>query len=412
MQLGFENDFDIWHIYKYSVTTLILHDDEIHLVIKIPLADRDIPVSLIRAYDIPVPLSRNVTTNSKMGIFAQYDLRTTYMAIYRGYIKELSKVEYDDCVYAAGRFCMALTHMVATEHAESCLFALYAENDGDAQKFCSVKCSEKCLPYVKSLTELQWYITTHNKLELVITCPCKSHRQILSPPFSIFSLQKFCIGFSARLKLFPPVQTLGSVDQKLKMFETALVSWESKVDYRIFNNFSPRIIKTIPDILCKSPDGTKGISVSLHSEVIGELQYPDSKEFLLTLKSFSLIKTILKHVLISAVSLISTITFILALWRMHVFAFVWSGLKHCRWHKDELNCTARYQPGAAREVEMNWDEATGSTTSCMTNSNTACQTDTNTNMRTPRNVSANDLRTSRLIELCQAKIDSLEGDVN
>ena len=61
---------------------------------------------------------------------------------------------------------------------------------------------------------------------------------------------------------------------------------------------------------------------------------------------------------------------------------------------------------------MNWDEATGSTTSCMTNSNTACQTDTNTNMRTPRNASTNDLRTSRLIELCQAKIDSLEGDVN
>ena len=88
----------------------------------------------------------------------------------------------------------------------------------------------------------------------------------------------------------------------------------SKVDYRIFNNFSPHIIKTIPDKLCKSPDGIKGISVLLDSKVIGELQYPDSKEFLLTLKSLSLIKTIFKHVLISAVSLISIIAFILALW--------------------------------------------------------------------------------------------------
>ena len=82
----------------------------------------------------------------------------------------------------------------------------------------------------------------------------------------------------------------------------------SKVDYRIFNNFSPHVIKTIPGKLCKSPDGIKGISMSLDSEVIGELQYPDSKEFLLTLKSFSLIKTILKHVLTSAMA------FILALW--------------------------------------------------------------------------------------------------
>ena len=76
----------------------------------------------------------------------------------------------------AGRFCTALSHMVATEYAESCLFALYAENDGDAQKFCLVKFSEKCLPYVKTLTDLQWYITTSNKLELAITCPQKSYR--------------------------------------------------------------------------------------------------------------------------------------------------------------------------------------------------------------------------------------------
>ena len=47
------------------------------------------------------------------------------MAISGGYIKELTKSEYDDCIYAAGRFCTTLTHMVAAEHAESCLFALY-----------------------------------------------------------------------------------------------------------------------------------------------------------------------------------------------------------------------------------------------------------------------------------------------
>ena len=97
LQLSFENNFNIWHVYKYSVTTLILHEHEIHLVIKIPLADRDIPVSLIRAYDIPVPLSRNATDNTKREIFAQYDLRTKYMAISGGYIKDLTKTEYDNC---------------------------------------------------------------------------------------------------------------------------------------------------------------------------------------------------------------------------------------------------------------------------------------------------------------------------
>ena len=208
---------------------------------KMPLTDRDISISLVRVYDIPVPLPENATTNPKVGIFAQYDLRATYMAISGGYIKELTKSEYDDCIYAAGRFCTTLTHMVAAECAESCLFALYSENDDNTQRYCSVKFLEKYLLYVKSLTELQWYIATRDRLELAITCPHKSYRQIISPPFSIFSLQEFCIGFRKRVKLFASIKALGSVDQKLKMFETHWVSRRSNVDYQICNNFNPTL---------------------------------------------------------------------------------------------------------------------------------------------------------------------------
>ena len=39
LQLSFENDFNIWHVYKYLVMTVVLHEHEIHLVIRIPLAD-------------------------------------------------------------------------------------------------------------------------------------------------------------------------------------------------------------------------------------------------------------------------------------------------------------------------------------------------------------------------------------
>ena len=60
-----------------------------------------------------------------------------------------------------------------------------------------------------------------------------------------------------------------------------------------------------------------------------------------------------------------------------------------------------YHPGTAREVEMNLDKATGATTSRMMSSNTACGSNTNTNMKTLRNTSTNDLRASKLIELCQ-----------
>ena len=359
---------------------------------------------MIRAYDIPVPLSRNATDNTNREIFAQYDLQTKYMAISGGYIKDLTKTEYDDCAYVAGHFCTALTHMVTIDHAESCLFALYEENNNNIRKFCSVRFSEKHLPYVQALTELQWYIATCDQLELAVTCPCRCYCKVLLPPFNVFSLPKFCMGFGAQVKLFPLEKTLGTVDRTLKIFEAHLVSWGSKVDYRIFNNFSPHDMKVIHRKVHKHSDGIDGISVSLDSEIIGDLQYPESKEFLSSLKSFSLFKSTVKHVLILAASLIGVVTFVLALWQMHVFAFVWSGLKHCRRGEDESGPAARYQPGAPKEVELCFNGSTGATTSHVTNAS-----NTNTNQPTTVNTTIENstLRASKLIELCQAKIDSL-----
>ena len=110
------------------------------------------------------------------------------MVVSGGYFKKLTKSEYDDCVFVAGRFCTTLTHLVAAECTESCLFSLYSEHDENIQKYCSIKFLEKQLPYVKSLTEMQWYIATKEQLELVVTCPCKSYRHIVLPPFCIFTL--------------------------------------------------------------------------------------------------------------------------------------------------------------------------------------------------------------------------------
>ena len=179
---------------------------------------------MVKSYDIPVPLSRNATDIADKEIFAQYDLHTKHMAISGGYFKDLTKMEYDDCIYAAGHFCTALTHMVAIDHAESCLFALYEENENNIQKFCSVRFAERHLPYVQALMESQWYIAMHDSLELAVTCPCRHFCKVLLPPFSVFSLPKYCMGFGAQVKLFPMKQSLGTVDWTLQIFEAHLVS--------------------------------------------------------------------------------------------------------------------------------------------------------------------------------------------
>ena len=89
---------------------------------------------------------------------------------------------------------------------------------------------------------------------------------------------------------------------------------------------------------------------------------------------------------------------------MHVFAFVWSGLGHCRRGEDKSGPTARYQPGASKEVELHFNGSTGATTLHVTNAG-----DTNTNQPTTFDTTLDNrnIRASKLLELCQAKIDSL-----
>ena len=65
MQLAFEEDFDIWHVYKYSIVTLLLEN---HLIMEIPITDWDMTIKLLWVYDIPVPVSDNDTASAEIGI--------------------------------------------------------------------------------------------------------------------------------------------------------------------------------------------------------------------------------------------------------------------------------------------------------------------------------------------------------
>ena len=80
------------------------------------------------------------------------------------------------------------------------------------------------------------------------------------------------------------------------------------------------------------------------------------------------------------------------------------GLGHCRRGEDESGPTARYQPGASKEVELHFNGSTGATTSHVTNAS-----DTNTNRPTTVDTTLenSNIRASKLLELCQTKLDSL-----
>ena len=190
----------------------------------------------------------------------QYDLASNYLPVAGGYFRSLTMTEYKDCTFGA--------HMVPADCSYSCLFALYTEHDKIITKHCSMKFVEKHLPYVRSLNDMQWYITTKQRLELAVTCPRKKFRPFVRPGFSIITLKEFCIAFSAQVKLYAPVKNIGTIDWKLEVFNNSFIDY--KIIYFLIISIhapwklSKRGFETMPNKL-------DGISVPLDTELLGKL---------------------------------------------------------------------------------------------------------------------------------------------
>ena len=83
---------NIWHYYKYLTVTTVSHDDNLILLLKIPLVDSDSLMILYRVYNLPI-------FNHHIGKSLMYNLEAKNFAITKDYkyITTLTDSEFLKC---------------------------------------------------------------------------------------------------------------------------------------------------------------------------------------------------------------------------------------------------------------------------------------------------------------------------
>ena len=95
---------NIWHYCRYLTVTPMIDENQLILMIKIPLLDTDSTMTLYNTYNLPV-------FHPDIGKSLAYELEVSNLAITqdRNYVTILTESEFIKCTLAQGHFC-SLNH--------------------------------------------------------------------------------------------------------------------------------------------------------------------------------------------------------------------------------------------------------------------------------------------------------------
>ena len=141
---------DIWYFYKTLTCITYLEDNEIRIVLKIPLMNTKQKYEVYKVHNLPMPL-HHVSAESN-NYLVKYNLETEMLMASEDRTKFslLSESTYQMCNGYHYEFCNPETAFYQTNINKFCVMALFMQNQSDIKTLCkqSVVLDQK-LPITK-----------------------------------------------------------------------------------------------------------------------------------------------------------------------------------------------------------------------------------------------------------------------
>ena len=156
---------NIWHYYRYLTVTTVSHDDNLILLLKIPLVDSDSLMTLYRVYNLPI-------FNHHIGKSLMYNLEARNFAITKDnkYITTLTDSEFLKCTLANGHFCNLPSALYHIDYSSSCLSALFLKNSDKIHQYCHLAMTNITGPQAIYLDKGIWAISVGTVTTMEIRC--------------------------------------------------------------------------------------------------------------------------------------------------------------------------------------------------------------------------------------------------
>ena len=193
---------DIWYFYKTLTSITYLEDNEIRIVLKIPLINTKEEYEVYRIYNLPLPMATKQTN-----IMLKYTLETDMLMVSkdRSKFSLLAESAFHMCNSFHYRFCNPETAFYQANINRFCVVALFMQNQRDIKTFCKqMVILDQKLPLTSYLSYGLWIVVTN--VPLTFTINCQSHKPKtydikIESPFGIIKLNNTCKASNKYLQL-------------------------------------------------------------------------------------------------------------------------------------------------------------------------------------------------------------------
>ena len=122
---------NIWHYYMFLTVTPMINDNQLLLMIKIPLIDSDSTMTLYKIHNLPI-------YNPDIGKSLSYQLEGSNLAVTKdnSYVTILTEAEFIQCTLAQGHFCSLNTALYHIDYSKWCFAAVFLKQNGQINEYC------------------------------------------------------------------------------------------------------------------------------------------------------------------------------------------------------------------------------------------------------------------------------------
>ena len=196
---------DIWYFYKTLTCVTYLEDNEIRIVLKVPLINTREEYEIYRIHNLPLPMQHESTKQDD--ILLKYNLESEMLMVSKDKTEFsfLSENTFQMCNSYHFQLCNPETAFYQTNLNTFCVIALFKQNTHDIKTFCKqMVVLDQKLPMTKYLSYGIWIVVTNKPL--TFTLNCQSHDPkvgdiTLTPPFGIIKLNNTCKASNKYLRL-------------------------------------------------------------------------------------------------------------------------------------------------------------------------------------------------------------------